>query len=229
MTEGEWEILEISLGDGGMQLTVSALPHVSLLPGQYFLAFAPGRDEPAATPLFLAASGETVWSLNGFIPLAWQPGTRLRWRGPLGRGFRFPPSTHRVALAPWSGSSDSLLPLVNLALGQNAAVVWYSDRLPGYLPASVEVLPLDALVEAWNWADYLALECDLSDLAQLATALGWDGIRRPGCQTEILLHTPLTCGGLADCGVCAVRTKRGWKMACKDGPVFDLAELEPTQ
>jgi len=229
MAEGEWEILEISLGDGGMQVTVSALPHLSLSPGQYFLAFAPGRDEPAATALFLTASGETVWRLNGFIPPAWQPGTRLCWRGPLGRGFRFPPSARRVALAPWAGSTDSLAPLVNEALSQNAAVVWYSDRLPAYLPASVEVLPLDTLAEVWNWADYLALECDLRDLPRLAAALGWDGIRRPGCLTEILLHTPLTCGGMADCGVCAVRTRRGWKMACKDGPVFDLAELELTQ
>lgn len=229
MAEGEWDILEIGLGDGGTQLTVSASPHISLLPGQYFLAFAPGKDEPAATPLFLAAGGTTEWKLNSIDPLAWQPGTRLRWRGPLGRGFRFSSSVRRVALAPWAASTDCLVPLVNEALNQNAAVVWCSDRLPSYLPASVEVLPLDSLPEVWNWAGYLALECDLKNLPQLSAALGWDGIRRPGCPTEILLHTPLTCGGMADCGVCAVRTKRGWKMACKDGPVFDLAELELIQ
>ena len=229
MAEGEWEILEISLGEGGMQLTVAASPHISLLPGQYFLAFAPGKDEPAATALFLTAGGTVEWKLNSINPPAWQPGTRLRWRGPLGRGFRFPPSAQRVALVPWAVSTDCLVPLLNEALHQSAAVVWYSDRLPGYLPASVEVLPLDMLPEVWNWADYLALECDLRNLSRLAEALGWDGIRRPGCPTEILLHAPLTCGGMADCGVCAVRTKRGWKMACKDGPVFDLAELELTQ
>jgi len=37
---------------------------------------------------------------------------------------------------------------------------------------------------------------------------------------------PMPCGGLGDCGLCAVDLKRGWKLACKDGPVFDLNELE---
>ena len=106
MAEGEWDILQIGLGDGGTQLTVSALPHISLLPGQYFLAFAPGKDEPAATALFLAAGGTAEWKLNSKNPLAWQPGTRLRWRGPLGRGFRISSSVRRVALAPWAASTD---------------------------------------------------------------------------------------------------------------------------
>ena len=33
-------------------------------------------------------------------------------------------------------------------------------------------------------------------------------------------------GGQGECGVCAVRTRSGWSLACKDGPVYDLAELE---
>ena len=76
MAEGEWEILEISLGDSGLQLTLPALPHLSPLPGQYFLAFALGSDESIATPLFLAGCNQSVWRMNGFIPPAWQPGTR---------------------------------------------------------------------------------------------------------------------------------------------------------
>jgi hypothetical protein len=30
---------------------------------------------------------------------------------------------------------------------------------------------------------------------------------------------------MGKCGVCAVKVKRGWKMACVDGPVFDLKDL----
>jgi NAD(P)H-flavin reductase len=41
----------------------------------------------------------------------------------------------------------------------------------------------------------------------------------------VLLRTQMPCGALAECGVCAVRTRGGWKMACKDGPVFDWREL----
>jgi hypothetical protein len=42
---------------------------------------------------------------------------------------------------------------------------------------------------------------------------------------QVLVVTPAPCGGLAECGVCAVTTRRGWKMACKDGPVFSLNEF----
>jgi hypothetical protein len=35
----------------------------------------------------------------------------------------------------------------------------------------------------------------------------------------------MPCAGLAACGVCAVQTRRGWKLACVDGPVFDLKEI----
>jgi len=53
---------------------------------------------------------------------------------------------------------------------------------------------------------------------------------RPGLagragEAQVLVVTPMPCGGLAECGVCAFTTRRGWKMACKDGPVFDLSEL----
>jgi len=30
---------------------------------------------------------------------------------------------------------------------------------------------------------------------------------------------------LAECGVCALSNDQGWKMICKDGPVFNLKEI----
>jgi NAD(P)H-flavin reductase len=44
-------------------------------------------------------------------------------------------------------------------------------------------------------------------------------------EAQVLVRTSIPCGGIADCGVCAVMTKSNWKLACKDGPVFDLKEL----
>jgi hypothetical protein len=35
----------------------------------------------------------------------------------------------------------------------------------------------------------------------------------------------MPCGGLAECGVCALPAHRGWKLLCKDGPVLELGEL----
>jgi hypothetical protein len=42
---------------------------------------------------------------------------------------------------------------------------------------------------------------------------------------QILIHTSMPCGGIAECGVCALRTEDDWKLICKEGPVFDLREI----
>jgi dihydroorotate dehydrogenase electron transfer subunit len=42
---------------------------------------------------------------------------------------------------------------------------------------------------------------------------------------KALVMTPIPCGGIAECGACAVPAHRGWKLACRDGPVFNLNEL----
>jgi ferredoxin len=46
-----------------------------------------------------------------------------------------------------------------------------------------------------------------------------------GCEGQMLIHTPVPCGGMADCGICAVTLRSGWKLACKEGPVFDWKAL----
>ena len=44
-------------------------------------------------------------------------------------------------------------------------------------------------------------------------------------EAQVLVLVPMPCGGMGECGVCAVKIQRGWKLACKDGPVFDLEDL----
>jgi NAD(P)H-flavin reductase len=41
-----------------------------------------------------------------------------------------------------------------------------------------------------------------------------------------LILAPMPCAGLAECGACAVPARSGWKLACLDGPVFDLRALD---
>jgi len=47
------------------------------------------------------------------------------------------------------------------------------------------------------------------------------------CPAQALVHQIMPCGALAGCGACAVETRLGWKLACNDGPVFDLIDLLP--
>jgi hypothetical protein len=52
-----------------------------------------------------------------------------------------------------------------------------------------------------------------------------EGIGLP-CPAQVLITTPMPCAGLAKCGACAIASRRGWKLACEDGPVFDLNHLK---
>ncbi len=93
--------------------------------------------------------------------------------------------------------------------------------LPG-LPSAVEISPLTALPETLRWADYLALDL-LADPAfeehqNLLLSL------HPG-SGQVFIETPVPCGGLAECGACAVNLGSGLRYACHDGPVFDLRDF----
>ncbi|HEY3310596.1 MAG TPA: hypothetical protein VGK00_03045 [Anaerolineales bacterium] len=201
-------------------------------PGQYLLAAALGDQETAlAQPVFSAGV-----CLGGFhaappLPAHWQPGTQLDLRGPLGKGFSLPAGARAVVLAAF-GSCARLLALLEPALAQKASVVLLADRPPAGLPAALEILPLAALPETAPWADYLALDLPRANLPELIDLLNLYPREKyaqakafqPGGLTQALLETPMPCGGLADCGACAVtlRPGSGYKLACQDGPVFDL-------
>ena len=94
------------------------------------------------------------------------------------------------------------------------------------MPASYEINPLRLLPDALAWADFLALDAPLPRLAELRSLLGLRPDQHLPCLAQVLVETPMPCGGVAECGVCAVPARRGWKLACQDGPVFNLDELE---
>jgi hypothetical protein len=193
------------------------------------MAWSPEEAEaPLATPLFAARIEASGFQTASAIPGAWEPGARLQVRGPLGHGFTPPAGLRRLALTSLDEGIARLQPLMQAALDQGAAVALFADQtLPG-LPAAVEVNPLETLHEALTWADYLALDLPpqaLPDLHQLLEAERW--ARTLPCPAQALVHTAMPCGALAGCGACAVETRDGWKMACDDGPVFDLIDLLP--
>jgi len=157
----------------------------------------------------------------------------LSLRGPLGQGFSLPVSARRVGLIPFEASPARLRGLIRLALRQEAAVVLLCPSTPDHLPDEVEVQPLSALQEIVEWADFLAIDVSRENLNRLRERLGKPGQvgagkGHPGLgrtQAQILIDTPVPCGGIAECGVCALTLKSTWKLACKDGPVFDWREI----
>jgi hypothetical protein len=119
-----------------------------------------------------------------------------------------------------------LLPLIEKALAQQADVAVYAPGSSEHLPPAVELLPVGQLAEALQWANFLAMETPPENLRALRSALGLARGKRSPCAAQVLLCLPFACGGPAECGVCAVQTRRGWALGCKDGPVFDLDSLE---
>ena len=223
--QGTGELVELYLEDGLTGGRLVCTRNLIPSPGQYLLAHDPASDSPLPAPIFNSGSVPGGFLIAPPIPQTWQLGASPSLRGPLGKGFSLPASVRHVALVPLSETAARLKPLLALALEQDASVVLVSDLDLSDLPHEVEVQPTSALTEIARWADYLAIDIFRESLPVLSSILGTG--RQAGVlfEAQVLVLSPMPCGGLAECGVCAVTVRRGWKMACKDGPVFDLKEL----
>ncbi len=211
---------------------IACPPALVPAPGQYLLASAPSDPYTIlAQPLFSAGTCQGGFYAAPPLPAHWLPGTELNLRGPLGHAFSLPGSARKVVLAAMQGSCARVLALLEPALAQKASVVLLSGRPPLGLPAALEILPFSSLPEIGPWADYLAIDLPRERLPEILDLLVYNPNNtytqgktippRPGC-VQILVDTAMPCGGLAECGACAVDLRRGLKLACKDGPVFDL-------
>jgi len=227
MIEATIQLREVRLAGAGLVSgRIPCPPRLAVKPGQYLLASAPGLPEVLPAVLFPSqTSGDTIL-LAPPLPPAWLPGTVLNLRGPFGKGFHLPPAARRMALAALDAHPFRLLPLIAPALAQGIEIALFTPLIPPGLPPQVEVLPIQTLPEAPAWADYLAIDILQSALSTLPARLGLKPGRSLACRAEVLILTAMPCGGTADCGVCAIKTAAGWRLACKDGPVFDFASLE---
>ena len=216
-------VVEIRMDQGQAMAWIACPGRAIPAPGQYLLA-TPAEDV-LSTPLFCAERGDRGFLAAPPIPASWVPGTALALRGPLGRGFRLPEETRHLALVAAGDSIARLLPLSAAALRQDSAVTLFSDAPLPSLPSSMEAFPLSSLPELISWADFLAIDLPHEKLPNLREVLGLATHDFPPCPGQALVLTPMPCAGLADCGVCTVPMRRGYKLACADGPVFELKEL----
>ena len=232
MHTGKGQVVELIYSDGSRYVRITCPPNFAPAPGQYLLASDDSHDTMSLSkrstlpvPLFY-----TDLAPDGFIAApsevtSWRPGQVLWLRGPLGRGFSLPVGARRVGLIAFDESVARLKGLIRPALKQDAAVVLVSNSSAEDLPDDVEVQPLTLLTEILEWADYIAFDVRRENLSQLQERVGNQTRLSPATGAQVLLRTPVPCGGIADCGVCGVTLKSDWKLACKDGPVFDWGEL----
>lgn len=210
-------------GDGGarIQCAPGRVPQA----GQYLSAHTDASRTLLPVPLFLSAPAPLGFRCAPPLPPEWRPGTSLVLRGPLGRGFRLPSSARKVALVAFDDSAARLRGLLHAALEQGAEVTLICDAPTDDLPEAVEVQPLKAVFEVVLWAEYAAVDVERGSLDRLREMLGKQGQASAGCEAQVLVRAPMPCSALAECGVCALPNRHGWRMLCRDGPVFELGEV----
>ncbi len=172
---------------------------------------------------------------------ALQTGQTVDVLGPLGNGFSILPGSRKLLLV---GGGLGIAPLCFLA--EVEAGIGRAVRLltgartacqtcpPPFLPEGAECLVAtedgtagrqgmvtDLVAEHLDWADqifacgpvpmYLSMEKQLPS---------W-----PAAKTvQVSLEVRMGCG-LGICYSCTIRTRKGPKQVCKDGPVFDLRDI----
>jgi hypothetical protein len=221
-------VIEIRLGSGGhIEACVACPPAAVPSAGQYLLAFDPSDPNVSlSTPILLAEISEQGFWAAPLFTTNWGPGTNLDLVGPLGHGFDLPRNIQRLGLAALGETISRLLPLVTQMAKSHTAITLFTDLSLPKLPVAVEVYPLSSLKGSLDWPDFLASDVPLERLAELRDVLGLPhGIGLP-CPAQALITSPFPCAGMARCGACAVPARRGWKLACEDGPVLDLSVLK---
>jgi NAD(P)H-flavin reductase len=221
MKTAKAKITEILL-DGSLQIDCS--PEMIPSSGQYLLAHNPASNTPLPVSIF-----PSITTPNGFrsAPLHtnWQPADSLILRGPIGHGFQMPASAKKIALLAFENSYATLQGLISIALKQNAEIVLLSDLREINLPEIIEVQPLRAAIDIFAWADYVAIDIARENLPRLKEILQKQKQVAIKYEAQVLIHAPMSCGGLAECGLCALHLNHEWKMICKEGPVFNLSDV----
>jgi dihydroorotate dehydrogenase electron transfer subunit len=219
-----------------------------LSPGRFMLADLGGYLRTPLFPAFL--DGETFWALVSpeHPAAALRPGDGVDLVGPLGRGFEVDAAVRRLLLVADTVHLPALLPLVSqnpgffkkpgfsaaLLLSAPTAAQLYPVCL---LPASLEVhvvtadgsaghrgSALDPFPDLARWADCVCMACDPATYPALAEVVRQVRISPVRRFAQALIVPPMPCG-VGACQGCAVMVAGGFKLACTDGPVFDLLEL----
>jgi dihydroorotate dehydrogenase electron transfer subunit len=166
--------------------------------------------------------------------------TAFIW-GPLGRGYAIRPRSQNLLLV---GGGIGVAPLVWLADvavekgksvtmllgGRTAEQVFPAQALPPEVELVVTTedgslgvrgLVTEPFAEYLSWADQV-FACGPKPMFQaMAEVVRRSRLRRP---VQVLLEERMGCGwGI--CYGCAVETKRGVRLVCKDGPRFELRDV----
>jgi dihydroorotate dehydrogenase electron transfer subunit len=170
-----------------------------------------------------------------------EPGDAIDVFGPLGHGYTVDKASHNLLLVAGGTGVAALVALADeaaadgrsltLLQGARTAASLFPTAL---LPPEVEVviatddgsaghngLVTDLLAQYLPWADQV-FACGPTPMFQAMTdVVRQQASRKP---VQVLLEERMACG-TGVCYGCAVFTRRGVRLVCKDGPRFELREV----
>ena len=170
-----------------------------------------------------------------------QPGDLVTVFGPLGRGYAVRRESQNLLLVAGGMGISALVALADKAIADERAVTLLQGartaaRLfpSGSLPTEVEVvtatddgsaghrgLVTELLPRYLPWADQV-FACGPNAMYEaMAAIMRQQASRKP---VHVLLEEHMACG-MGVCYCCAVFTRRGVRLVCKDGPRFELREV----
>lgn len=161
--------------------------------------------------------------------------------GPLGRGFSIASGRRHLLLIGAGWGVASLIGLAHEAIARGTEVTIVgefqtaAEALPAWLvPAEAEYLlaiqdgagggeqsVVELAEQAWRWADQVFVAGSMELLAKVAQIRRAAVVRIPA---QGLFEAQMGCG-VGICLSCVVETRRGYKLACVDGPTFRLEEV----
>ncbi len=222
---------QVSQRFGLPAIALKAEQPLVFVPGQY-LAVSSRFEQDNQIPftLFIESSSNNEISIGSPAPPNWYPGQEITFRGPLGQGFSPPAMLKRLALVGFDDNPNRLMALVNHTFNQNVDIVMAGDFISNPviardIPAHVELTKLDHLDDLFTWADYIAMDVPSFKIQELNEILQSTSSKIPRGDIQVLIFTSMPCAAIAECGICAVKTVKGYKLACQDGPVFNLNDI----
>jgi dihydroorotate dehydrogenase electron transfer subunit len=241
------DVSEIEAEDNGPFVRVAlGAPEVcaSLAAGRFVLADLGGLLREALFPARVEPQFLEVLVSPDHAIASLKPGVQVSIIGPLGNGYSIPAATRRLLLVADVPHVPVLLPLValgapwdrdiTLLLAADTVAQLYPLRL---LPPAVEVhiattdgsagRPGDlagSFTELVGWADHICIAADPVSYPALARIVRERRVVPAVAFAEALVSPPMACG-VGACQGCAVATNEGVRLACTDGPVFDLLDL----
>lgn len=169
--------------------------------------------------------------------LAWlfscPPARQIEAFGPLGHGFVLPSAVKNLLIAVDFDYVCWLFLVMDLFTTRSSVNVTLTVAGPS-LPSTIlhRIPPHVEIVTALTdyhlrWPDAVIALGSIPFYRQLRTRLTETRLRlSPGLAQVVLTDAPFHICGVGACGLCAIPTTAGPRLACRAGPVFDLATLD---